>query len=234
VDSEREGEEMRIKNWDKYQHHNGGKIYPWIKLHRSVLDDMEWHLLNPEAAKILVSLWLLASEKDGELPDVERIAFRLRLSKDKVINALSKLEHWIIRDGYCEGTQRVPDGYSQGALDKIRVDIDEEEIEIKNVCLGAPDAFAEFWKAYPKKIGKGAALTSWQKHHLDKKLPEIHAAVKVQSGSAQWKKDGGQFIPNPATWLNQSRWEDELMPVTDRLGDPITPTDDDMPPIQRF
>jgi hypothetical protein len=25
----------------------------------------------------------------------------------------------------------------------------------------------------------------------------------------QWRKDGGQFIPNPATWLNQGRWDDQ-------------------------
>ena len=34
-------------------------------------------------------------------------------------------------------------------------------------------------------------------------------AVSAQSESDQWRKDGGQFIPNPATWLNQSRWEDD-------------------------
>jgi DNA replication protein DnaC len=28
--------------------------------------------------------------------------------------------------------------------------------------------------------------------------------------SPQWTKDGGQFIPHAATWLNQERWNDEL------------------------
>lgn len=35
-------------------------------------------------------------------------------------------------------------------------------------------------------------------------------AIERQKCSAQWSKDGGQYIPNPATWLNQCRWEDEL------------------------
>ena len=36
------------------------------------------------------------------------------------------------------------------------------------------------------------------------------SAIDTQKKSDQWKKDGGQFIPNPATWLNQRRWEDEV------------------------
>ncbi len=35
-------------------------------------------------------------------------------------------------------------------------------------------------------------------------------AIEVQKQSEQWTKDNGRFIPNPATWLNQGRWEDEL------------------------
>jgi hypothetical protein len=32
----------------------------------------------------------------------------------------------------------------------------------------------------------------------------------LQKTSAQWQKDNGQYIPNPATWLNQGRWDDEI------------------------
>ena len=35
-------------------------------------------------------------------------------------------------------------------------------------------------------------------------------AIALQKNSQQWKKDNGQYIPNPATWLNQGRWEDEV------------------------
>lgn len=70
-----------------------------------------------------------------------------------------------------------------------------------------PDGFAEFWSAYPKKVGKGAAEASWRKHRPP--LQTVLDAVKRQAESDQWRKDGGQFIPNPATWLNQKRWEDD-------------------------
>lgn len=36
------------------------------------------------------------------------------------------------------------------------------------------------------------------------------AALAQQKKSPQWVKDGGEFIPHPATWLNQGRWQDEV------------------------
>jgi len=73
------------------------------------------------------------------------------------------------------------------------------------------DSFEEFWKVYPKKIGKGAAYKSWKKIKPSDVLKEkIINAVKMQCNSIQWQKEGGQYIPNPSTWLNQERWNDEL------------------------
>ena len=71
--------------------------------------------------------------------------------------------------------------------------------------------FDQFWALYPKKVGKGNALRSWKKIKAGNGLfKKILSAVKQQSGSEQWQKEKGQFIPNPATWLNQGRWDDEL------------------------
>jgi hypothetical protein len=73
------------------------------------------------------------------------------------------------------------------------------------------DQFDQFWAIYPKKVGKKAALNIWTRLKPDKDLLEqILRAVEKQKKLDQWTKDGGQFIPNPATWLNQCRWEDEL------------------------
>jgi uncharacterized protein YdaU (DUF1376 family) len=72
------------------------------------------------------------------------------------------------------------------------------------------ERFERFWKAYPKKTGKDAALASFKKRKPDDKLlNEMIFAVGQQKKSAEWLKDNGQFIPNPATWLNQGRWMDE-------------------------
>ena len=70
------------------------------------------------------------------------------------------------------------------------------------------DGFEEFWSSYPKKVGKESAKKAFQK--VKEPLETLLSAIEQQKCSSQWSKDGGQYIPNPATWLNQHRWEDEL------------------------
>lgn len=70
--------------------------------------------------------------------------------------------------------------------------------------------FLSFWEEYPKKVGKSYCFRIWQKKGLSTSIEEILAAVKTQKETAQWEEEGGKFIPNPATWLNQGRWEDEV------------------------
>lgn len=72
--------------------------------------------------------------------------------------------------------------------------------------------FSIFWASYPKKVGKGAAEKSWKKIKPTKDLLEkMLNAIETAKQSMQWNKDNGQYIPNPATWLNQKRWEDEII-----------------------
>ncbi len=91
---------------------------------------------------------------------------------------------------------------------------------VKNVKKTSPTPskgdtlFDEFWKVYPRKVGKKNAQQRWQKLKInDETYRKITEAVKAQSESDQWKKDGGQYIPYPATWLSQERWEDQLPTV---------------------
>lgn len=79
-------------------------------------------------------------------------------------------------------------------------------------------AFRAFWKAYPRKIGKGAARVAWKKKGCEKLNGEIVAAIEKQKNSQQWTKDGGEYIPNPATWLNQERWDDEVEAPKNKHG----------------
>jgi len=89
----------------------------------------------------------------------------------------------------------------------------ETETEItplanKKPLADTPPGFAEFWSAYPKKVGKGEAEKVWRKAGVNGHLTDVLSAVAAQKQSDQWKKDNGQYIPNPATWINQRRWED--------------------------
>lgn len=82
--------------------------------------------------------------------------------------------------------------------------------------------FDRFWLAYPKKRSKGDALKAWKKLRPNEHLvTTMLAAIERAKTSEQWRKNGGQFIPYPATWLNARGWEDEIetsiaQPVRDR------------------
>lgn len=44
-------------------------------------------------------------------------------------------------------------------------------------------------------------------------------AIERQKKSEQWRREGGRYIPNPSTWLNQCLWEDDLETKTETLRD---------------
>ena len=73
-----------------------------------------------------------------------------------------------------------------------------------------PSLFDEFWAIYPRKDGKGKAKTSWEKLCKRKDHPtwkQVRTAIHAQKKSERWQDP--QYIPLPATWLNQSRWLDD-------------------------
>lgn len=73
------------------------------------------------------------------------------------------------------------------------------------------DLFPKFWKLYPNKKGKSNAEKAWKKLKVTDDLFALIAdGLARQVVCAEWTKDGGQFIPHPATWLNGKRWEDEV------------------------
>ena len=105
-------------------------------------------------------------------------------------------------------------GEQQVSTVEEREDKDKEEEEVKTPPNPRDDydlRFGSFWNAYPKKIGKAAAVKAWNKLTPSDELQAvILAAVEAQKQSSQWTKDGGQFIPHASTWLNGRRWEDQL------------------------
>jgi hypothetical protein len=82
-----------------------------------------------------------------------------------------------------------------------------------NTAPSEPEPFDLFWTAYPRKVGKGAARKAWAKIKPGKVLVgKILSAVEFAKASVDWRRENGRFIPHPATWLNQDRWDDELAP----------------------
>lgn len=96
--------------------------------------------------------------------------------------------------------------------------------------------FEQFWAIYPRKVGKQKCRQIWKRLKPSAELVEqIIKAVQAYKRTDQWKEDNGKYIPHPATWLHQGRWEDEIdaKPEPQR-GDPDwLPTEDEVDELFR-
>lgn len=82
-----------------------------------------------------------------------------------------------------------------------------------------PEDFERFWEQYPNKKAKDRALKAWQALRPSAELQaSILAAIARQRQGRDWLKDGGQYIPHPATWLNSAGWMDEVTPYVNGNG----------------
>lgn len=73
------------------------------------------------------------------------------------------------------------------------------------------EIFDRFWTAYPRKVAKPVAKKAFVKKVKDAvTFAKVINALELHKKTPQWIKDGGQYIPHPATWLNQERYNDEI------------------------
>ena len=79
----------------------------------------------------------------------------------------------------------------------------------KRVCSAT--RFREWWDVYPKKVGKKQCLAKWKARNLDAMADRLIADVKRRA--AHDRKWLAGYIPNPLTYINGDRWEDEIEPV---------------------
>lgn len=71
--------------------------------------------------------------------------------------------------------------------------------------------FSKFWGIWPKKVAKADAEKAYKKLKPDDALlAKMISSVEIAKKSKAWLKDKGQWIPNPATWINGKRWNDEI------------------------
>lgn len=72
--------------------------------------------------------------------------------------------------------------------------------------------FDQFWAAYPRKVGKDKAMRAFAKiNPTEEQLYRILEELERQKKAYGWCKENWKYIPHPATWLNQKRWEDETI-----------------------
>lgn len=98
--------------------------------------------------------------------------------------------------------------------DSVTKTLPEKRREEKNnntIVMLNTSRFVEFWNAYPKsqrKVGKTACEKKWKAKNLDINASKIISHVNAIKQTQQWK-DG--FEPSPLTYINQERWNDEIV-----------------------
>lgn len=227
----------------------------WVKLHRDLANKAIWKCSTPEQKVILITLLLMANhdsnqwEWQGKKYTVQPGQFITSLSSiaenagpgitiRNVRTALEKFEKYefltskstnknrlitiVNWDFYQAKPKEVTNKLSSDRqADDKQPTTNKNEKNNKDIYI---DHFDAFYKAYPKKVGKAAAQKSFSKLNVNESLlNKMLLAIENQKTTKQWQEK--LFIPHPATWLNQRRWEDEI--ETQGNGEErVTMTDD--------
>ena len=201
---------FKVKNWTEYQPPlKSDRSVIWIKVYRKILDDYEWSNLSSDNKATLVELWLLASENNGKIKNLDEICFRLRRDKPFIARQLKQLSNFIIQVGNESETERKQlvslEESKSKRESKSRVEVIQHgQVE---VITKLENDFLEFWNLYPKKKKKKEALSAWLK--VSPPIQPVLNAIGWQKQQQDWIKEDGKFIPHPATYINGHRWEDE-------------------------
>lgn len=78
-----------------------------------------------------------------------------------------------------------------------------------------PDRFEEWWKLYPRKKGKVVCRKKWKARKLNERAEMLIGALMEQIEHDEEWKNG--YAPNPETYINQDRWEDEVSYPVERV-----------------
>lgn len=68
--------------------------------------------------------------------------------------------------------------------------------------------FEEFWKIYPRKVGRHAAALRWNRM-TDRQREFALRSLGLWVQTVQWNSSDGLYVPYGSTFLNQERYLDE-------------------------
>jgi len=197
----------------------------WFRLYSEFAHDPKVQMLSEINQRRLIMLFCIRCNGNVTLQD-EQVAFQLRISMDEwlsskaifidknFINNDNEVLNWDKRQFVSDSSAERVAKHRQRMKQSSNVTVtppeqnrtDTEHNITEQIYM---DDFDMFWMTYPKKVGKEAARKAWLK--VNPNLTIVLQALSWQKESPQWFKNNGQFIPNPSTWINQHRWEDEQL-----------------------
>lgn len=146
----------------------------------------------------------------GALPDQRDVA-----AADEHRRELLRERQQRWRDRNAGVTQVVTRKVTEYVTPERNADSNERRVSLhpsqENTLTTPPEGFVEFWENYPRKTAKTLAVKAFAKLNPSPELLEkILAALAIHRETEQWR-GGQQYIPHAATWLNQRRFDDEIV-----------------------
>ena len=187
-------------------------------IHMDSLDVLD-HLSDEQAGQLLKAFKAYHQNQSFDLDPILSIAFVP--FKNQFERDLEKYESVCYRNkingmkGGRPKTQRNPknpDGFSKTQRNPEKPkkpDSDSDNDSDKDSDkTNRSNGFDRFWSVYPKKVKKKETKAKWKTKRLADKADMIIADVQNRiANDARWKAG---YIPDPTTYLNGERWEDEI------------------------
>lgn len=86
----------------------------------------------------------------------------------------------------------------------------DTDTDTKKNTPSLPGGFVRFWTAWPsssRKGGKAGCADLWRKGKIEDVADQVVAHVEAMKRSEDWTKESGRYIPAPAVYLRQKRWD---------------------------
>jgi hypothetical protein len=184
------------------------------------LRNPEWVNLSDAEKGQLVSIWILGADFNGRVPaDPHMVATLCYLDEEpdfQVFQDLGFIEGWVgVANQMDPLANQMEPVVAQNRIDKNRLR-EDPPLTPPLPTKRNQNGFDQFWEAYPRKVGKGSARRSWKRIRPGPALRQlILNSLAQHTYSHDWTREYGRFIPYPATFLNQERWDDELVDPPD-------------------
>jgi len=156
---------------------------------------------------------LYAARKN--LVDIGAITVEERRSKNGDQTSNLYWVHWDIPDDGVKKITHPPVNFFDTPLSRNlypntdKTNTDKQTLVQKPVTVKDDQDFDRFWQIYPRKAGKGAARQAWAKAILKTSVEHIC------EGAERYRDDPNRveaYTAHPSTWLNNERWDDDLLP----------------------
>jgi hypothetical protein len=117
------------------------------------------------------------------------------------------------------GSRNDTTGGENGLQSQSRIKLEKHSEEIVEQHSREGDVlkpFDEFWKAYPKRINRKAAEQAWGLVTDLPPITDLLASLELHKTSDAWTRDDGRWIPAPAKWITDRRFQDDVKPISNR------------------